>query len=115
MVTINVIGLEWNVYITNFNTKRIIAYNIFNHYGFWVGCAMAYKDWDDRKKFEKEVQNELMYYFRSKCEWEIILSSWPPYKEFNDEKVSVYDQVMLNWDKFIEYLWSNRHLLDEFR
>lgn len=24
------------------------------------------------------------------------------------EKVSVYDQVMMNWEQFAEYVWSNK-------
>lgn len=47
-----------------------------------------------------------MYYFWSKCEWEIILSDFPPSDRFKKKKVDVYEQVMLNWDKFINYLWK---------
>ena len=27
------------------------------------------------------------------------------------EKVDIYDQVLLNWDIFIEYLWNHRDLI----
>jgi hypothetical protein len=27
---------------------------------------------------------------------------------FRDEKIDVYDQVRLNWDVFIDWLWENR-------
>lgn len=47
-----------------------------------------------------------MYYFWSKCEWEIILSDFPPSKKFQEKKVDVYEQVMLNWDIFINYVWN---------
>lgn len=49
-----------------------------------------------------------MYYFWSKCEWEIIISGWPPRDDFNDAKIDVYDQVKLNWDKFVDYTWDHR-------
>jgi hypothetical protein len=48
-----------------------------------------------------------MYYFWSKAEWEIIISSWP--NRDNDElKIDVFDQVMLNWEAFVDYCWSNK-------
>ena len=76
-----------------------------------------------------------MYYFWSKCEWEVVITDWPTHitveeiEELNEElsryearwhrkpyslnvglpvqkKVSVYDQVMMNWDIFVEYVWN---------
>ena len=49
-----------------------------------------------------------MYYYWSKCEWEIILSAWPSRKDFNEEKIDVFDQINLNWDRFADYVWENR-------
>ena len=77
-----------------------------------------------------------MYNFWSKCEWEVVITDWPthitveelnrlqkeldghtaaygnpPYALSVDlrvaEKIDVYDQIMLNWDIFINYLWEN--------
>ena len=95
-----------------------------------------------------------MYYFWSKCEWEIVLDHWPngEYYElrkvlslqklydamnavgegypdskllatmdrrleirvfpennrFQCEKIDVYEQVISNWEIFIDYLWNHR-------
>lgn len=51
-------------------------------------------------------------YYWSKCEWEIILSHWPPRKNAQELKIDVYDQVMLNWPIFCDYIWANK---DEFK
>lgn len=70
--------LCWNVYVGNFNSGEIGKYNIFNHYSFYNDCVKAKKKYkDDRDGFEDEVRRSLMYYFWSKCEWEIILDHWP--------------------------------------
>jgi len=101
--------LVWNVFVDDFNGRKIQVYNIFHHGGFYADVkkyAKKYKD--DREKFEEEIKRSLMYYYWSKCEWEIILSGWPPKDDFDEEKVDVYDQVMLNWEIFINYLWENR-------
>ena len=100
--------MKWIVYIDDYHTrKNISTYNIFDHRGFKEGCDKVWKKYkDNREKFEEHIKTELAYYFWSKCEWEIILSGWPPHKDFKDKKVDVYSQVMLNWDVFIDYLWS---------
>ena len=102
--------MVWNVYIENFNRSKIESYNIFKHYGFLTDVKKAYKKYKNNfKAFSDEVKRALMYFFWSKCEWEIILSDWPHHDSFHDEKVDVYDQVMLNWDIFIKYVWDMCH------
>lgn len=101
--------LTWNVYYHNFNTRRIETHNVFNHYRFWEDCIKnVKKNKDDREAFEKQLKQDLAYYYWSKCEWEIILSAWPPRNDFDDEKIDVFDQIYLNWDKFADYVWENR-------
>lgn len=105
--------LEYNVFLEDFNRRRIVKWNIFNHCGFADDCKKVAKECKSDKafsQFEEDIREKLMYYFWSKCEYEIILSAWPPFEDgsFKDEKVSVYDQVMINWDAFIKYFWDHR-------
>lgn len=106
--------LEWNVYYEDFNRKKIGVINIFTHSGFTHDCSKVAKLSDvDKKYFYEMVKLQLMYYFWCKCEWEIILSGWPPCDNFNNKKVDVYDQIMINYDRFIDYLWDHRDELME--
>lgn len=99
--------LIWNVYYENFNARRIEVYNVFSHYRFWEDCIKnAKKNKDNRENFEEQLKKDLQYYYWSKSEWEIILTSWQ--KNFNEEKIDVFEQVMLNWNRFAEYVWANR-------
>jgi len=101
--------MEWNVYTYNFNARRVESHNIFNHPGVIEDCKKALKKFkDDKEQFIEEVRRSLMYYYWSKCEWEIVISDWPPRPDWPDEKVDVYDQVKLNWNNFIEYIWTHR-------
>ena len=97
--------LTWNVFVGNFNTKSIEVYNIFKHSGFIKSCrkALIESDGDDRA-FLVAVNRELRYYFWSKCEYEVIISGWPPSDTFNDSKVDIYAQVCMNWSRFAAYL-----------
>ena len=104
-------SMVWNVYVESFNQKEIVPYNIFTHYGFNEDVKKIYKKHkNDFETFSEEVKTSLMYHFWSKCEWEIILSDWPPSSTSPiEKKVDVYDQVMLNWDIFIQYVWTQAH------
>ena len=108
--------LEWFVYYNSWNENKIKPFNVFDHYGFVKACQKSLKKFkDDRETFLEEVKKDLMYYYWSKCEWEIILSSWPPRDSTPKEKIDVYDQVMLNWGHFCDYLWNNRDVLKKIK
>lgn len=108
--------LEWNVYISNFNRRVIEEYNIFKHAAFVDDCKKTIKKYNkaaragefDMDAFSEDIRRHLLYYFWSKCEWEVIIDHWPGGEHFKPEKIDVYDQVRLNWDKFIIYLWEHR-------
>lgn len=102
--------LEWNVYVGNFNSGRIETRNVFSHTGLMDDLKKAARKYRDRERelFEEDMRRSILYWYWSKCEWEIILSHWPPRTDAHDEKIDVYDQVMLNWDVFREYVWRHR-------
>lgn len=110
-------GLKWFVFVEDINKKRIKVYNIFEHKDFMEDCDDAWEDYinehRDFSKFKKDIESNLMYYFWSKCEWEIVLSDFPPSDSFQKKKIDVYQQVKINWDKFIDYLFS-WYVADEF-
>ena len=125
----------WNVYVENFNGKKIEVYNIFEHASFKHNIIKEFSICPSKEIFFDKLRRELMYYFGYKCEWEMVITDWPTHitvdeiDELNEElsryesrwhrkpyslsvdlpiqkKVSVYDQVMLNWDIFCEYVWN---------
>ena len=109
--------LKWFVFIEDINSKRIKVYNIFEHKDFVEDCDDAWEDYinehRDFSKFKKDIESNLMYYFWSKCEWEIVLSDFPPSDSFQKKKIDVYQQIKINWDKFIDYLFSY-YIANEF-
>lgn len=97
--------LEWNVLRLNVNTKQIEIYNIFNHPKFKEDCDSAWRSLPQYNNFDRAIKDNLMYYFWSKYEWEIFIQVNPDSIE-NIKKIDVYDQVMMNWDRFINYVKS---------
>ncbi len=103
--------LIWNVYWEDFNRNQIVVRNVFN-------LSVSFNNYlkDNLKKnklkkdFCKQLERDLQYCYWSKCEHEIIISSWPS-RDDCKIKVDVYDQIMLNWDKFCDYVWKNKSLI----
>lgn len=132
--------LVYNVYLEDFNNKCIKTINIFDHASFYNSLLRIKREQKDNfEKFSEEVKKSLMYNFWSKSEYEVVITSWPPYVESEEidrliknrddhtekwgnfyrtdvrlmvgDKIDIYDQVLLNWDIFIKYLWDNRNLI----
>jgi hypothetical protein len=99
-----VIFIEWYVYYHDFNAQKIIKWNIFNHSSFREEAKNLLNDNSVKTEFSEKLRKSLMYYFWSKCEYEIILSPWTG--RADDIKIDVYDQIMMNFNSFVDYCWS---------
>lgn len=109
-------GLCWNIIDADLTVRNIFDYNwVFNKYLYKVKKqygALRGKHCD-YKLFADGVRRELQCYFWARSQYEIILSGW--IKKVDEYKLDVYTQVMLNWDRFIEYLWNNRKLIKDVK
>ena len=110
--------LKWYAYYESWNDREIKPFNIFDHGGLLEDLQKAAKKVhiredipEEKEEFLKTLKRDLMYYYWSKCEWEIILSAWIRSDRVKEVKIDVYDQVMNNWHVFSEYVWANRREL----
>lgn len=104
--------MKWYVFYYNINKKKVDTFNIFEHGSFIKYVQKAIEKYKVKDEFAKQLRSELMYYFWSKAEWEIIISPWVGGdREKDSVKIDVYDQVMLHWDVFADYVWNNREEL----
>jgi hypothetical protein len=116
------------------NTRQIKVYNIFNHSSFREEVINLKKKKLPKEEFAKKLERKVLYHFWSKFEYEVVVTSFPPYidkkeldrlnseyESFNTmyghyplridvcpetyEKIDIYQQVHLNWDVFVNYVW----------
>lgn len=107
------LGLKWMAYYYSTSKNEVVPINIFQHSRFNddVTADVLNKKLTDKDEFAKKLRSNLMYYFWSKCEYEIVLSPWCGVStEDKDIKIDIYDQVFLNWDIFLNYVWSFKKL-----
>lgn len=131
--------LEYYVYYHNFNGKSIEKFNIFEHGRFFEDVKKDLKKCKTKEEFAEKLRGHLFYYYCSKCEWEVVIVPWVPHitiselnrlnaerektlKEHNrepyslyvnpdvGEKVDVYEQVMMNYDIIVDYVWAHKKL-----
>lgn len=129
--------LQWNVYTHNFNDKGIEVFNVFDHSRFFEDVKKSLKKCETKEEFAKQLRGYLFYYYGSKSEWEVVITSWAPrikmseldrlnaeredtLRKYNREpyslyvnpdiakKIDVYSQVMLNYDVFVDYVWLHK-------
>lgn len=99
--------LHWKVYKSDFNRKIIEEVDVLDYSIIKEEIVKDFKEATTLEEFKEKVRKDLMYHFWSKCEYEIILSHWPSLGDKGKElKIDIYDQIMLNYDVFIKYVWN---------
>ena len=118
----------WNVYLDDVNRREIKTYNVFNHSTFNEDVKELLQREMTYKEFSEKLESYAMYCFWSKCEYEVIATSFPPYidkeemnrvvEEYDShpyrmcvnletaEKIDVYGQLKMNWKHFVDYVWN---------
>ena len=100
--------MQWNVFYHNWNKQQIDTFNVFDHGRFRKEVLEFLNKYENRDEFAEQMRRSLFYYFCSKCEWEVLITPWVANETDKSEKVDVYQQIMMNWDRFIDYVWSQK-------
>lgn len=96
--------MSWNVWRHDHNKRKIISWNIFEHYNFYKDVIRDLRDFDNKEEFARALNSNLLYYFWCKSEYEIILGPWNGVAD--ERKIDIYQQIMLNKELFLDYVWS---------
>lgn len=127
--------MTWKVYRHDFNRGVIYEYDIFNNSRLVEDIQKLLKENITKEEFSEKLRRRLQYYYWAKSEHEIVITSWTPhidkeelsrinteYEEYYNKwgkdpirfyinpdvakKVDIYEQVRLNWNIFVDYVWS---------
>lgn len=94
---------QFNVIIYDINRKKFKPYGVM---GFFVN---EYNKEENKPEtfdeFKEFVERKSKWMFWSRCEYEIILSDWPP--SGVKEKWDIYRQIMMNIDIVTGILMEN--------
>lgn len=101
--------MEWYVYIYDINSRTMRKHNVLA--GREETIRRYKKESKSIEEFSKLLRSEMMAYYWSRCEWEILISNWCGGDRSEEKKIDVFDQLQLNWDVFVWYCWNNGDLM----
>ena len=87
---------QFNVIVEDVNSREFIPYDVMP---YLVQCYYEARETDRPKTFEEFkafIKRHSMYMWWSRCEYEIVLQSWPTGDI--EKKIDVHQQVMMNID-----------------
>lgn len=104
--------MKWMAYYYSINRDEIKEFNIFDHWRFKEDVQKLAKKRIKKEDFKEKLRRELLYYFWSKCEWELVievaennhifLKPWCGCKEPDKVRIDVTDDNSFNWKDFAE-------------
>ena len=80
---------EWNVWFWNFNQDKLEKLDVVPYFTRSLKRLKKAERPKDLQQLDEFLKSEARYYFMAKCEYEMVLHSWPMLK--SEEKVDVYD------------------------
>lgn len=96
---------EYNVYYHSYNDNQIKTFNVLRENGVIYNFIKEHRKKDmSKEEFNDALKRECMYWYWSKCEWEIVIKQWVG-KEV-EEKIDVYHQLKMNWNVFSDICWK---------
>lgn len=104
--TVKTKKLVWNVFVVKSGEGEIKVYNVFDHLSFYEDVMKHLKKCETKEELSEALRHSMMYYFWSKYEWEVLISSLSDRDKDKALKVDAYWQVKNNWDVFVDYVWD---------
>ena len=86
--------ISFNVFYGDINKKKVDSFDIMP---FLI--KKYHKNYKEDYSIKEFILNECKYMFAWRCEYELIVSSWPT--GFFEQKYDVYDQIVENIDAIV--------------
>lgn len=94
---------SFNVIIYNFNSKKFQPYDVMPYF------INEYYETENKpisfSEFRKFIEDKSHYRYWSRCEYEIVLQSWP--KGDIEQKWDIHKQIMMNINIITKILIEN--------
>lgn len=103
----NLLNLNWNVYIKL--KGQIEMFNIFTEKMFMKKFQSLVKEDLTFTKFSIKLRALIHESFCNKKDYTVYVTAKDA--DIQDVEYSVYKQVMMNWESFIQYVWNNKKII----
>lgn len=107
---------SFNTIVFDPNCKKFVNFDVIPHFiNEWNEMKSSRKRywgnaWHSRMPKTREeisafLKAEAQYHFWARCEYEIVLQSWPCGNK--EAKIDVYWQLLNNWENFVDVFIEN--------
>lgn len=96
--------LEWYAMKEDTNQRKVVNFNVLYGWEKEIRKARKNRKFKDYESLKEWLNKELMYYYWSKCEAEIIVGGLFSKSISDMEKIDVYSQLKPNLDRITEYV-----------
>ena len=101
------VNLEWYVLCWDFNSKKVINYNILQWLKEDIANEVRRKHIYNKSILKEYLKTQLMYNYWSKTEYEFYISDL---HGDDYEKIDIWRQIEPNLDRIVEYVNSKMEL-----
>lgn len=97
---------EFNVLECNMKGE-VVPYNVLPYFRrCWEAKEFDQPKVSSRKDLKLWISKASHYEFWSRCEYELLISHWPPREDIPRVKVDVHEQLMMNLEIITDILWE---------
>jgi len=93
---------QFNVLNWDINRNELVSYDVLPY--FRKAYEVCTKKPVTKEEWEEFIRRRGMYRYWSRCEYEIIVSPWPPQKKDISVKIDVWQQIENNLDLIVKLL-----------
>lgn len=95
---------EFNVILWDINRDELTTYDVLPYFRDEYKVTKKKDRPHTREEWKAFVKRWGMYRFWAKCEYEVLVSCWPPQKKDVSVKIDVWQQIKNNLDLIVKLL-----------
>lgn len=95
---------EFNVILWDINRDELTTYDVLPYFRDEYKVTKKKDRPNTVNEWKEFIRQKGMYMFWSRCQYEIIISPWPPQKKDVSVKVDIWQQIKMNLDLIVELL-----------
>lgn len=95
-------NLEWYVLRYDFNSDKVVSYNVMIGIAEEIHKAIKKKEVYNKASLKEFLKRKFMYQYWSRAEYEMLISGFSHNSE--PEKIDIYRQLEMNLDRIVEYV-----------
>ena len=100
---------QFNVLVWDFNQKELVSYDVLPYFRKVYTETKNADRPVTKEQWEEFIRRKGMYMYWARCEYEFLVSEWPPFSDLNKDKhikIDVWQQIENNLSIVVDLLMN---------